>query len=426
MSGLCTWTDDGEAWTLQLTLPADLVSPELGITAVGVSAIGDFAVGVSGMGDSDGEVGDASEPARRKLFADLNGVTDRRDVPGGIMTLAESEQGSSFVAELRVPRGFRGSLDFMPVPAGIDSADRETWLAALDEAFIPQDTGLRIVNDMFGRPVFEIAAPDARPLIWTVDTGASEEEAATPDGVVSTEKRADDAESAGPVERIEALDSTPRRVWTYRPERAPASAPVLVVFDGRAFIDGGLLTAVDELVSPPSLVLAVDHAPLEPASDSSAFELRASDLVMNPRFCDEVLALVDRLAPEARSRSIIAGASYGGLAAAYFALRRPQECRGICLSPSFWESDAQGRRIWDHVPGDAAAADPRPEFLIDHGTLETAIADSVAEAVPEFSNRGLIVETSTFSGGHEYLWWRELLLVHLAEVLADTRALTKA
>ena len=422
MSGLCTWTDDGESWTLRLTMPVDLVPPELGI-----SVEGDSAVGVSELGNTAAEAGDASEPARRKLFADLNGVTDRRDVPGGLMALAESEQGSAFVAELRVPRGFRGSLDFMPVPVGIDEADRETWLAALDEAFIPQDTGLRIVNDMFGRPVFEISAPDARPLIWTADTGASEEEVEPAvAAAISTEERADDAESAGPVERVEALDSTPRRVWTYRPERAPASAPVLVVFDGRAFIDGGLLTAVDELVSPPSLVLAVDHAPLEPASDSSAFELRASDLVMNPRFCDEVLALVDRLAPESRSRSIIAGASYGGLAAAYFALRRPQECRGICLSPSFWETDAQGRRIWDHVPGDAAAADPRPEFLIDHGTLETAIADSVAVAVPEFSNRGLSVETSTFSGGHEYLWWRELLLVHLAEVLADTPALSKA
>ncbi|MGO2862154.1 MAG: hypothetical protein ACTIC1_13415, partial [Brevibacterium sp.] len=87
-------------------MPVDLVPPELGITTVGVSAMGD-----SGLEDAAAEAGDASEPARRKLFADLNGVTDRRDVPGGIMTLAESAQRSAFVAELRVPRGFRGSLD---------------------------------------------------------------------------------------------------------------------------------------------------------------------------------------------------------------------------------------------------------------------------------------------------------------------------
>ncbi|MGO2862153.1 MAG: hypothetical protein ACTIC1_13410, partial [Brevibacterium sp.] len=71
MSGLCTWTDEGESWTLRLTLPVDLVPPELGITAVGDTVVGASGMGVSGMGDASAEAGDASEPARRKLFADL-------------------------------------------------------------------------------------------------------------------------------------------------------------------------------------------------------------------------------------------------------------------------------------------------------------------------------------------------------------------
>src|SRR5699024_751881 len=61
------------------------------------------------------------------------------------------------------------------------------------------------------------------------------------------------------VERIVTLDSSPRRVWIHRPNRAVASAPVLVVFDGRGFVDGGLLAAIGEFDCPPSAVIAIDH-----------------------------------------------------------------------------------------------------------------------------------------------------------------------
>lgn len=159
---------------------------------------------------------------------------------------------------------------------------------------------------------------------------------------------------------------------------------------------------------------------------------------MNPRFCDDVLALVRQTAPEVWARTIVAGASYGGLAAAFFSLRHPEAFRGICLSPSFWESDDRGRRIWDLAPDstddgpDGLAERPesrmseartataaRPTFCVDHGILETVIADSVAEATGEFAARGIDFAPRPFVGGHEYLWWRELMLVRLAEALAD-------
>jgi hypothetical protein len=294
---LCTWTDNGpdENWTLQVGLPASAIPAE--------AAPGD----------------------EQEIFVDLNGVTDRRNVPGGIMTRrpardeggqnVDSADATRYSIELAVPRGYRGALRFLPVPRGLQVADRPTWLDVLERGFVPAgDHGLRTVTDMRRKQVLELAAPDARPLIWT---GDSESTPQTPSGVGEGQPDVD--------EQVVTLGSAPRRIWTHRPQRGPASAPVLVVFDGERFIRGGLLAAIDELVSPPSAVIAIDHAPVDDSGpdEDAAVGQRADDLVMNPRFCDDVLALVRRTAPDVKARTIVAGASYGGLAAAFFSLRHP-------------------------------------------------------------------------------------------------------
>lgn len=408
---LCTWIENGpdESWTLQVDLPASSIPAE--------------------AAPEDGQ----------EIFVDLNGVTNRRNVPGGIMVRrpAGDEGGDSvdgagatrYSIELAVPRGYRGALRFLPVPRGLQVADRPTWLDVLAKGFVPTgDHGLRTVTDMRRKQVLELAAPDARPLNWTGGARAG----------AGTSGREEEGRSDVD-EQVITLGSSPRRTWIHRPQRGPASAPVLVVFDGERFIRGGLLEAIDELVSPPSAVIAIDHAPVgdDGPDEDAAVGQRADDLVMNPRFCDDVLALVRRTAPEVPVRTIVAGASYGGLAAAFFSLRHPEAFRGICLSPSFWESDDQGSRIWDLTQSgsddrsdgtdgesESHESEPleavaHPTFCVDHGTLETVIADSVAEATEEFAARGIDIVSRPFVGGHEYLWWRELMLVRLAEVLAE-------
>ena len=420
---LCTWAEGGPdgTWLLQVELPTAFIPAE--------AVPGD----------------------EQEIFVDLNGVTDRRNVFGGIMTRrparggdddrADAAGATRYSIELTVPRGYRGALRFLPVPRGLQVADRPTWLDALERGFVPAgDHGLREVTDMRRTQVLEISAPDARPLIWT---GGDEPASQAPRGAGDepTSQALDEAVDGRPTteEHVVTLGSSPRRIWIHRPQRGPASAPVLIVFDGERFIRGGLLTGIDELVSPPSVVIAVDHAPVGEGGpdEDAAIGQRADDLVMNPRFCDDVLALVRRTAPDVKARTIVAGASYGGLAAAFFSLRHPEAFRGICLSPSFWESDDQGRRIWDLAPSrsddrsdgtdgesESHESEPleavaHPTFCVDHGTLETVIADSVAEATEEFAARGIDIVSRPFVGGHEYLWWRELMLVRLAEVLAE-------
>lgn len=393
---LCRWIENGpdESWTLQVDLPASSIPAE------------------------------AAPEVGQEIFFDLNGVTDRRNVPGGIMVRrpagdeggdgADGADATRYSIELAVPRGYRGALRFLPVPRGLQVADRPTWLDVLERGFVPAgDHDLLTVTDMRRKQVLELAAPDARPLVWTGG------DALTSNAVPGAGEGRSDVD-----EQVVTLGSAPRRIWTHRPQRGPASAPVLVVFDGERFIRGGLLAAIDELVAPPSAVIAVDHAPVgdDGPDEDAVVGQRADDLVMNSRFCDDVLALVRRTAPVSTS-TIVAGASYGGLAAAYFSLRHPEAFRGICLSPSFWESDDQGRRIWDLSPSGVdgkpggTAGEPesreseartataaRPTFSVDHGILETVIADSVAEATEEFAARGIDFAPRPFMGGHEYLW----------------------
>jgi enterochelin esterase-like enzyme len=418
---LCTWTLDAERdlWRLGIVVAEDDIPT------------------------------DRRPGAGQSLFADLNGIAGRTDVARGIMTRREGPSGGEFAIDLDVPRGFRGGLHFMAVPAGLQTADRPTWLAALDGSFIPtRHPGLSTERNMHGIAALSVAAPDAPPPRWAPPE--------VPPRLGGDQLRSSfDGPGIGSedvVERIVTLDSAPRRVWIHRPNRAVASAPVLVVFDGRGFVDGGLLAAIDDFDSPPSAVIAIDHeraeaegpdarpgtadvsdgesrVPVPNAGDAraenarppvpSAGNLRADDLVMNPDFCDDVLDFVADIAPDRGVRTLVAGASYGGLAAAYFALRHPQHFRGICLSPSFWQTDAAGRRIWDHVPDADSTDAAAPDLVIDYGVLEPVIADSVAEAIPEFTDRGLEVGARSFVGGHEWLWWRDLLLGRLGEALGD-------
>src|SRR5699024_7931957 len=95
---------------------------------------------------TDRRPGDGQSP-----FAARYCIGGRTDVARGIMTRYEGPSGGGFAIALDVPRGFRGGLHFMAVPAGLQSADRPTWLAALEGSFVPtRHPGLSTVRNMHG------------------------------------------------------------------------------------------------------------------------------------------------------------------------------------------------------------------------------------------------------------------------------------
>lgn len=142
----------------------------------------------------------------------------------------------------RFREGIAGALRFLPVPRGLQTADRPTWLDVLERGFLPAgDHDLLTITGMRRKQVLELAAPDARPLIWTGG------DALTSNAFPGAGEGRPDVD-----EQVVTPGSAPRRIWTHRPQRGPASAPVLVVFDGERFIRGGLLAAIDELVGADS------------------------------------------------------------------------------------------------------------------------------------------------------------------------------
>lgn len=217
-----------------------------------------------------------------------------------------------------------------------------------------------------------------------------------------------------------------REIAVYRPahfDPAAAETRLLVVFDGRAYRSKvPTPTILDNLIAagklPPTVAVFVD---------SIDVETRGRELPDNDRFAD---ALVDEILPKAlaeigfarppAARTIVAGSSYGGLAAMTVALRRPDVFGNVLsLSGSFW---------W-HPPGDAAdgmghvagrvarmPAAPNLKVFLSAGLFEDRAGPGIGSLLG--ANRtlrdvlvakGVPVRYDETATGHDYYAWRGLI-----------------
>jgi enterochelin esterase family protein len=137
--------------------------------------------------------------------------------------------------------------------------------------------------------------------------------------------------------------------------------------------------------------------------------------------------VADELMPWARSRLrlsndpqrvTVAGSSLGGVAAAYFALQRPDSARNvISMSGAFQISPAGEREpVW--LGRELAARDNTPlRFWLDAGSLErvpdprygVSLLAANRHVRDTLIARGYEVHYREFPGGHDYLWWAETL-----------------
>ncbi|QHG81292.1 DUF3327 domain-containing protein [Rhodococcus rhodochrous] len=311
---------------------------------------------------------DRMPPFTAEVFLDVNCVTDRSRIAEG--TMRRDPDGRSWTHSVRVPSAWRGSYAFIPSAGPIDGPEdgeneREWWIR-----FRRNATGTR-----------EGAAPDAPPQRFR--TGEP------PAGDLHTS--------------IVVLDGTPRRVHTYLPP-LPGRGTVLL-FDGDEILAHGVLAAFDGTASP-ARVVAVEHV----GADGPARNVRASDLTANPRFRDELLALVDE-------QVIVGGCSYGGLASMFFALTRPDIVAGAaCLSPSMWWHDDRGRDVPTIAEADRGGRVP---IFCEAGSLEWMMLDEIDSAVSRLGRAGHPVRSARFAGGHDWVQWRERLPALVAELLPD-------
>lgn len=231
---------------------------------------------------------------------------------------------------------------------------------------------------------------------------------------------------ADPVIETMAFDSPTlgnrREVTIARPRDLDPADPRLVtllLFDGERAQDRmDAPRVIDTLTRTGRLPPVV--AVLIPSIDAAT---RSRELPGNDRFAD---ALADELMPAlARrlgrapdpARTVVAGVSYGGLASATVALRRPEVFgNAIALSGSFWWSpDGTGPGL-PHVAAQVARGDRRPvRFFISAGSFETArgdgrgILETSAILRDVLRIRGYDVTWREYAGGHDDLIWRGAL-----------------
>jgi enterochelin esterase-like enzyme len=217
-----------------------------------------------------------------------------------------------------------------------------------------------------------------------------------------------------------------RELWvyvpnSYRSENPPY--PLLIVFDGQAYtsqlIPGP--TILDRLIAegqiPPLIAVFVS---------SMGQNERNREL---PCYAPFIESLTKELLPWLQqhyhitsdpSQTIVAGSSYGGLAAAYAALRYPQRYGNVLSqSGAFWwqPSDIPGAWLVDQFN-----SQPRlpVRFYLDVGDQETDAGGGKMSMLSVnrlfrdlLLHKGNEVAYYEFKGGHEYECWRKTFAIGL-------------
>ncbi len=203
-----------------------------------------------------------------------------------------------------------------------------------------------------------------------------------------------------------------------------AGNALVVLFDAENFTEEVPTPVIlDNLVAggmlPPTAAILI-------ANPSG--ETRGAELPPNAAFARFLSA---ELMPWARARgvhaeapkTVIAGASYGGLAAAWAGFRHPELFGNVySQSGSFWWSPAGAEPAW--LTREFAAAPKAPvRFLLEAGLFETGragspgILDTTRHLRDVLRAKGYDVAHREFAAGHDFYHWRGSLGDGLAELL---------
>jgi enterochelin esterase family protein len=253
---------------------------------------------------------------------------------------------------------------------------------------------------------------------------------------------------AGSIERLtlksEVLGNS-RDVHLYRPDGYRPGAEenaLLVLFDGDRYIDDVRAPAIlDNLIAdrliPPTAAVFVGNA---------TAESRSAELPPNPAFAR---FLAEELTPWAKdrgvyapaTRTVVAGASYGGLAAAYAGWMHPDVFGNVySQSGSFWwapgaspKSGPAGGEEPEWLTRQVVDAPPRPvRFFLEAGTFEVGhggaagILDTTRHLRDVLKAKGYAVDYAEFAGAHGYAYWRFPLGDGLIRILGKPSSSARA
>ncbi|OHX19570.1 enterochelin esterase [Chromobacterium sphagni] len=364
----------------------------------------------------------------QRVYADVNCVTDHHcPQPQSLSRLGDTDV---WWWQTALPASWRGSYAYIPVAAGqeppLPDADagqsrlrhRQWWLGIMGQAVADPLNRAACYRSAWGAQLSALHLCDAPDQSAWLAWDESRQRA---DPRRLTEIRWDSA-----------LLGKARRVWVYHTGAVPREQwrdrPLAVLLDGQNWAERmPVFAALDEETRrgslPPAVYLLVD---------SIDGDNREQDLTCNEVFW---LALQRELLPQAAllapfsddaGRTVVAGQSYGGLAAMFAGLNWPQRF-GCVLSQSgsFWwpyvelhekARAAEGRRL----PGSRGRLTERLEagglpagslkVFQEVGSREDVMVDVNDSQRAALERAGHRVRYQTYEGGHDWLCWRGGLL----------------
>jgi len=212
-----------------------------------------------------------------------------------------------------------------------------------------------------------------------------------------------------------------REITLYRPRAAQPARWTLFLFDGKTWQDEyHTANVLDSLIArhalPPINIVFID---------SLDHKRRARELPPNADFADFMAhELVPWLRQKGitltRNKTVIAGASYGGLASSWVALRYPRVFGNVLsLSGSYWWAPKGEAASWLTRQYQQSPRYPL-RFWIQAGRFETAGPDGgIYQNSAEFETilraKGYPVSFHPWSSGHDYAAWTEALVQGLRD-----------
>jgi enterochelin esterase family protein len=227
-----------------------------------------------------------------------------------------------------------------------------------------------------------------------------------------------------------------RTVLVYTPPGFSARAapyPMVVMFDAEtAITELGATIVLDQLIAtqqiPPVIALLIGNAD------------RGKELPGDPPFADfvalDLVPWVRRTYHATRDprRTVIAGLSYGGIAAAFAAARHPAVYGNVLSqSGSYWWSQDDVDEGEAHVRDYAARPRLPLRFWMEVGAFESGSPKRATDQLAAnrhmrdiLTARGYEVSYREFAGAHEYISWRGTLGDGLVALLARPPRFTGA
>lgn len=351
--------------------------------------------------------GSETTSTTRRVWINITSVTDHHQAtpPQSLLRIPDSDV---WYWQTQLPSDWRGSYCLMPDEQG--------------ESFSGQPEMYALRN--WWRTKFPHAQADPlNPLrSWSGGRGMSVSPLHMPQAPDQQIWRAVDKGHAPTLPlrhyewRSERLGNS-RSVWIYSSGTGtarPATRPLAILLDGQFWAHNmPIAWPVQQLTDagslPPAVYLMIDTI------DN---EHRSRELPCHSDFWlavqHELLPLVQQWAPfcpEAAS-TVVAGQSYGGLAAVYAVLNWPRQfgC-AISQSGSFWWPSRASARGWLIEQLENGMETPAPlRFWLEAGRREHLILLANQILQQQLTDAGHLVSYHPVEGGHDALCWRGGLL----------------